>query len=264
MGRAVAGRFEGKVVLVTGGAHGIGRGILRRFHAEGVRLAVVGDCDAQTGAQAAAELEKIRPGSALFVQADISDLAQVRALVAKTFERLGRLDVLAANAGIHGVQPFLAEESSKWHDIVGVNLTGTYYCIREAARVMRPGGSIVVTASTNSYWMETEMVAYDASKAGVHGLVRSAALDLAPLGIRINAVAPGLIRTRMTAGVTDRPENAASYLRTIPLARFGEPADVAAAVSFLASDDADWITGVLLPVDGGQTLGSNAPGGGGV
>jgi meso-butanediol dehydrogenase/(S,S)-butanediol dehydrogenase/diacetyl reductase len=256
-------RFAGKVALVTGGAHGIGRGMAERLHAEGAAI-VIGDRDDAAGAQVASVLDARRPGSAHFVHADVSDLEQVRALVAATLQRFGRLDVLMANAGIHQVEPFLAEDDATWREILGVNLTGAYYCVREAARAMPTGGSIVVTASTNSFFMETEMAAYNVSKAGVAGLVRTAALDLAPRGIRINAVAPGLIRTRMTTGVTENPAHAAAYLQTIPLARFGEPADVAAAAGFLASDDADWITGALLVVDGGQTLGSNAPAGGGV
>lgn len=212
----------------------------------------------------AAQLDAERPGSASFVAVDVSDLEQVRSLVRQTTQQFGRLEILIANAGLQRTHSFLEEDDSAWRDLLATNLSGTYYCIREGARAMANGGSIVVTASTNSWWMETEMAAYDASKAGVAGLVRSAALDLAPFRIRVNAVAPGLIRTRMTVGITEHPANAAEYLKTIPLARFGETRDVAAAVAFLASDDADWITGALLPVDGGQTLGSNAPGGGGV
>jgi meso-butanediol dehydrogenase/(S,S)-butanediol dehydrogenase/diacetyl reductase len=256
-------RFGGQVALVTGAAHGIGRGIAERLHAEGARV-VMGDVDVEACAQVAAALESRRVDSARFVAADVSDLEQVRGLVRQALERFGRLDVLAANAGIHRLQPLVADGEQTWREVLSVNLDGAYYSLREAARVMRRGGSIVVTASTNSFWMETEMAAYNTSKAAIYGLVRSAALDLAPAGIRVNAVGPGLIRTRMTLGVTENATAAADYLKTIPLGRFGEPVDVAAAVSFLASADADWITGVLLLVDGGQTLGSNAPGGGGV
>ena len=261
--RVWADRFADRVAVVTGSAHGIGRGVAERLHAEGARI-VVADNDLQVGAERAAALNAARPGSARFVPTDVRHLDQVRAMIARTLEHFGRLDVLVANAGIHALEPFLAEDDAAWQDVLGVNLTGGYHCVREGARAMQPGGSIVVTASTNSFWMETHMAAYNVSKAGLAGLVRSAALDLAPRGIRVNAVAPGLIRTRLTRGVTDDPAHAAEYLRTIPLQRFGEPADVAAAAAFLASDDAAWITGVLLLVDGGQTLGSNAPAGGGV
>jgi NAD(P)-dependent dehydrogenase (short-subunit alcohol dehydrogenase family) len=121
---------------------------------------------------------------------------------------------------------------------------------------MTRGGSIVVTASTNAFWLESNLAHYNASKAAALAFARSAALDLAPEGIRVNAVSPGLIRTRLTRFVTENPERAQGYLRQIPLARFGEPEDVAAAVAFLASDDAAWITGQQIVVDGGQTIGT--------
>jgi NAD(P)-dependent dehydrogenase (short-subunit alcohol dehydrogenase family) len=259
---ALGARFLGRVGIVTGSANGIGRGIAMRLHQEGASV-VVADRDCDAGAEVANLLNAERPGSAAYIAVDVSELEQVRALVRRTVELFGRLEILVANAGLHRTHHLLEDGDLTWHELLATNLSGTYYCIREGARAMTAGGSIVVTASTNSWWMETDMAAYDASKAGVAGLVRSAALDLAPLRVRVNAVAPGLIRTRMTVGVTENPANASEYLKTIPLARFGEPADVAAAVAFLASDDAQWITGALLPVDGGQTLGSNAPGGGG-
>ena len=261
--RMVAERFAGCVALVAGGTQGIGRGVATRLHAEGASVVVAGR-EVEPGREVAGALDAARPGSALFVAADVAQIASVRALIAGTLERFGRLDVAVVNAGMVKAEPFLTDDETTWEATLATNLSGAYYCVREAARVMKPGSSIVVTASTNSFWMERDLAVYNISKAGVAGLVRTAALDLAPLGIRVNAVAPGLIRTRMTTAITDNSGNATPYLATIPLGRFGEPADIAAAVSFLASGDADFVTGAFLLVDGGQTLGSNVAGGGGL
>jgi NAD(P)-dependent dehydrogenase (short-subunit alcohol dehydrogenase family) len=127
-------------------------------------------------------------------------------------------------------------------------------------RALGNGGRIVVTSSTNAFWMETDLAAYNASKAGVLAMTRTAAMELAQYGITVNAVGPGLIATDLTRSVTDDPANAAIYLRQIPAGRFGTPDDVAGAVAFLVSPDASWITGHLLVVDGGQTLGTPFPG----
>jgi NAD(P)-dependent dehydrogenase (short-subunit alcohol dehydrogenase family) len=148
-------------------------------------------------------------------------------------------------------------DDASWQRILDVNLTGTFLCMQEAARVMaRSGvGAIVVTASTNAFWVEANLAAYNASKGGVVALVRTAALDLARFGIRVNAVEPGVVRTRLAAFVTEEPAAAADYLKRIPLRRFAEPGDVAQAVLFLASKEAAYITGQTLVLDGGLTLG---------
>ncbi|MFP3914452.1 MAG: SDR family NAD(P)-dependent oxidoreductase, partial [Actinomycetota bacterium] len=181
--------------------------------------------------------------------------------VQRCVTELGRIDVMVAHAGIADVEPFLEQDDASWRKMLAVNMDGVFYSIQEAAREMSSwgGGSIVVTASTNASWVESNAAAYNASKGGVVALVRSAALDLAPMGIRVNAVNPGLVRTRLTRYVTEVPENAADYLPRIPLGRFGEPEDIANAMLFLASDEAAWITGVDLMVDGGQTLGTPLP-----
>jgi 3-oxoacyl-[acyl-carrier protein] reductase len=169
--------------------------------------------------------------------------------------------VMVAHGGVAQWASFLDQDQSMFESTLAVNLTGAFLCIQEAARVMKEarGGSIVVTGSTNATWIESGMAAYNASKGGVVALMKSAAMDLAPFGIRVNSVGPGLIRTRLTRHITDDPGNASDYLRQIPLGRFGEPDDVAAAICFLASDDASWITGHDLTIDGGQTTGTPIP-----
>ncbi|HVR83554.1 MAG TPA: SDR family NAD(P)-dependent oxidoreductase, partial [Planctomycetota bacterium] len=169
----------------------------------------------------------------------------------------GRLDVLVANAGITSVQPFLDIDEGTWRRVLDVNLTGTFWCVQEAARLMSRsgGGAIVVTASTNAFWVEATLAAYNASKGGVVALVRTAALDLAPHRIRVNSVEPGVVRTPLAAFVTEDPAGARCYLKKIPLGRFAEPLDVARAILFLASDEASYITGQTLVLDGGLTLG---------
>src|SRR4026209_858596 len=145
---------------------------------------------------------------------------------------------------------------------MAINLRGAFIGVQTAARAMRAagrGGRIVGTAPTNAFWVGRDLAAYNASKAGVLAMARTAAMEFAPHGITVNAVGPGLIATDLTRSVTEDPQNTAQYLRQIPMGRFGTPDDVAAAVAFLASADAGWITGHLLVVDGGQTLGTPFP-----
>jgi glucose 1-dehydrogenase len=255
--------LAGQVSIVTGGARGIGRGIAARLVRDGAHV-FIGDRDMATARHTAAELTDaaIGSGRAEAIELDASDRDRVEAMVDDVVRTAGRLDIFAANAGIGGSAPFLDTSDETWDRILAINLRGAFIGVQAAARAMRAlgnGGRIVVTASTNSFWMETDLVAYNASKAGVLAMTRTAAMELARDGITVNAVGPGLIATDLTRSVTDDPENAATYLRQIPAGRFGTPADVAGAVAFLVSPDAAWITGHLLVVDGGQTLGTPFP-----
>lgn len=243
---------EERVALVTGAANGIGRAIAERFLADGLRVAAL-DIDGDELASFEAEV----PDGRLFpLKTDISVRSEVADSVRRTVERWERLDVLAANAAIADTDPFLEVSDASWTRTLGVNLSGTFYCMQEAARVMAAAGkgAIVVTSSTNAWFVESNMAAYNASKGGVVALMRSAALDLAPFGIRVNAIEPSMVKTR-AAFITHDPVGGPEYLEQVPMGRFAEPAEIAAAVAFLASDEASYITGQTIVLDGGLTLG---------
>ena len=251
-------RFTGKAVLVTGGAQGIGRAIAERFASEGARVLIL-DVD---GALAERTATDLMTGGAEVegTGGDIARREDVRRAVARCVERFGGLDVLAANAGIADAEPFTEIGEESWRRIIDVNLTGAFFCMQEAARVMVPAGlgAIVATASTNAFWVESNMAHYNASKGGIVALVKSAAIDLGGYGIRVNAVAPGMTRTRANF-ITEDPVAGPEYLKGVPLGRFAEPAEMAAVVAFLASADAAYVTGELLVADGGVTIGVNLP-----
>jgi NAD(P)-dependent dehydrogenase (short-subunit alcohol dehydrogenase family) len=256
--------LAGRVAIVTGGARGIGRGIAARFVRDGA-LVLIADRDGTLANKTAAELTSgaTTGGRAVAIEADVTDRAAIDRVVGQAVADAGRLDIFVANAGVGDTAPFLDMSEQLWDRVIGINLRGAFLGVQAAARAMRAignGGRIVVTSSTNAFWMETDLAAYNASKAGVLAMTRTAAMELAPYGITVNAVGPGLIATDLTRSVTDDPANAAIYLRQIPAGRFGTPDDVAGAVGFLVSPDAAWITGHLLVVDGGQTLGTPFPG----
>jgi NAD(P)-dependent dehydrogenase (short-subunit alcohol dehydrogenase family) len=242
-------------VLVTGGAHGIGRAVAGHCAAAG-RPAILVDLDAEGLQTAAAELT--REGAQVrFHAGDVSDRTVIAAAVEDAVATFGRLSGLVAVAGIADVRPLLEVTDEDWQRVIDVNLTGVFRCTQECARAMRDtgGGAIVAIASTNAFWVEQNMAPYNSSKGGVVAFVRSAALDLAPYGIRINAVAPGVVRTRISSWVIDDPELGPQYLEKIPLHRFGEVEDVAGTVDFLLGDTSSYITGQMIVLDGGQTLG---------
>jgi NAD(P)-dependent dehydrogenase (short-subunit alcohol dehydrogenase family) len=250
--------LNGRVALVTGAANGIGQAVARRLVAEGMRVLAL-DLEAATVTAAAAELAQ-DGGEVEPLAGDISRRDDVVRAVGRCVERFGGLDLLVANAGIADAQPFLEIGEASWRRIIDVNLTGTFFCIQEAARVMVPArkGAIVVTSSTNGWFVESNMWHYNASKGGVIALVRSAAMDLGPYGVRVNAVEPSMVRTRANF-VVDDPAFAPEYLKHVPLGRFAEPAEIAAVVAFLASDEASYVTGQALTIDGGLTLGVVLP-----
>jgi NAD(P)-dependent dehydrogenase (short-subunit alcohol dehydrogenase family) len=190
----------------------------------------------------------------------VSRREDVRRAVETCVERHGGLDVVSANAAVAAVEPFLETDDATWERILAVNLHGAFRTIQESARAMRDrGGAIVVTTSTNAFWPETGTTAYTASKHGLLGLVRNAAIDLGRYGIRVNAVAPGIVRTRLGFFLTEDPVEGPKYLENVPLGRFAEPEDIAKAIVFLASEDAAYITGEQLVVDGGVSVGVAVP-----
>ena len=241
-------RFSGKVVVVTGAGSGIGAAAAERFGSEGASV-VCADIDA-------GRLARIRESeSVLAVAADVSDPQSVAGLVDATLSRFGRVDVVVSNAGIWRGSPFLEISDEEWDTVLGVNLKGTFLVCRGFARAMAAagdGGCIIVTASTNSFLAEPDSAHYNASKGGVVMLVKSMAVDLAQARIRVNAVAPGTIRTNINADVQALPDGASPLFAFPPARRWGEPEDLAGPIAFLASPDADYITGSILVVDGGQ------------
>lgn len=235
--------FHGKTAIVTGGANGIGLAAARILASGGAAVWIL-DLAQERPAEVAATF------GAQGRVADVTDRASLEA----AFDGAGAPDVVVANAGIGAPAELNATTRAQWDRTLAVNLTGVFETVQVAAARMKPRrrGAIVITASTNSFDGEADLIAYNASKAGLLGILHTAANELGPYQIRVNAVCPGLIRTRLTAQHFSSPQILKEYFRDIPLGRGGEPEEVGAAIAFLASDLASYITGAALFVDGGQ------------
>jgi NAD(P)-dependent dehydrogenase (short-subunit alcohol dehydrogenase family) len=249
-------RFTGKRVLVTGGASGIGEATADRFLREGAHVIVL-DRSREHLDAAEARLQPARADGAGLVleQGDVASGEDVDRVVAAAVERFGGIDVLVSNAGIAYAEPFLDISRERWDETQRVNLTGMFVVTQRVAREMvrAGGGTILLTSSTNGLVGEDRYAHYNASKGGVTLLTKSLAIELGPHGIRVNAVCPGYIVTPLAASIDD-PEFMEAYRRRLPLRRLGKPEDVAGAFAFLASDDAAFITGETLVIDGGQLV----------
>jgi NAD(P)-dependent dehydrogenase (short-subunit alcohol dehydrogenase family) len=248
-------RFEGKTCVVTGAGGDLGAAIALRFAQEGANLAL---CDLEDERlEATARSAAVLGGAVVREAFDQADRDAVDAAVADLCEQLGRVDVLVANAGYGRIAPFLEVSQRQWQRHLDINLTGTFNVCQAVARRLadqREGGSIVVNASSAALVAADHFSAYCATKAAVRMLALSMASELGGHGIRVNTVMPGVIRTQMTAPLLEPEGTAEGLIADTPAGRLGEPGDVAALVAFLASDEAGYITGESVFVDGGQAI----------
>ncbi len=246
------GRVEGKVALVVGAGGGIGGAGAEGLAREGAGV-VCADIDAAAAETAAARI-RTAGGRAIAIALDVRDRPAVDAAVAAVVREYGRLDVLLDSAGVSGGASFLDFEHSEWERIIAVNLTGMFHLGQAAARqIVRQGGegSIINVTSQLAEVARPGSAAYIASKGGGRSLTQAMALDLAPHGIRVNAIAPGPTLTGLTRATYADPERRRATITQIPLGRMGDPQDLVGAILFLASDESRWVTGSTVTVDGG-------------
>jgi len=248
--------LDGKVAIVTGGANGIGRACVERFVREGAKV-VIADID-EVGEEVAEDLRN-GGGEATFIDCDVGERLDVRNLVAGTLEAYGGVDILVNNAGILVGAGFLDIEEEDFDRVLRTNLKGAFLVGQAVARQMvaqigegRAPGAIVNMSSINAVFAIADQVPYSISKGGINQLTKVMALALAPHGIRVNAVGPGSIMTRMLESITKDAEAKRKVLSRTPMGRVGEPAEIAAVVAFLASDEASYMTGQTVYADGGR------------
>jgi len=249
-------RFVDKTVIVTGAGSGIGQGIALRFSQEGANVVLAGRTRGTLDGTAA-QLEK---GRTLVQPCDVREAGQVERLVAAAVERFGALHVMVNNAGIGPDGDALETSLDTWHDVLQTDLTGVFHGCRAALpHLLGRAGCIVNTASVSGLGADWALTAYNAAKGGVVNLTRALALDFGRRGVRVNAVCPSLTRSGMTQEMLHDDALVRRFMDRLPLGRPAEPADIAGVVAFLASEDARFVNGVNLPVDGGLTASNGQP-----
>lgn len=243
--------LEGKVAVVTGSARGIGRAICLKLARLGADVVVNDVSNEEMALELVKEIEKMGR-KAIFVKANIADSAEARKLMDETVEKFGKIDILVNNAGITRDNLILRMKEEEWDAVLNVNLKGTFNCVQAATKYMikQRQGAIVNIASIVGITGNAGQANYSASKAGVIGLTKTIARELASRGIRANAVAPGFIETDMTRRLSEEVRE--RLIKQIPLTRLGSPEDVANLVAFLASEESSYITGEVIRVDGGM------------
>jgi glucose 1-dehydrogenase len=248
-------KLTGKVALVTGSSQGIGRGIVTRFAQEGADV-VINYNRTPGGAQEVLREVEAAGRRGLIVQADIGNVNETRKLITSTVEHFGRLDILVNNAGVETHAPFWEVKEEDYDKVLNINLKGVFFAtqamVQHLMRTKRQG-KIINISSVHEELPFPNFTAYCASKGGLKMITRNLAVELGPLGITINSIAPGAIETPINAKLLNDPKKLNSLLGQIPLARLGKPKDVAGIAVFLASDDADYVTGSTYYVDGGLT-----------
>ncbi len=255
--------LRGQKALVTGANSGIGKSVAVYLAQEGADVVInfIGD---KLAAHEVMETIRSNGGKAISIQADVSSEAQVQAMFAQMFDNFGTIDILVNNAGLQQDAPFHKMTLAQWQKVIDVNLTGQFLCAREAIRefkrrgvvpeISNAAGKIIGISSVHEVIPWAGHVNYAASKGGVKMMNKSIAQEVAPYRIRVNSVAPGAIRTPINRSAWETPEVYNKLMNLVPYKRIGEPEDIARTVTWLASDDADYITGVSLFVDGGMTL----------
>jgi NAD(P)-dependent dehydrogenase (short-subunit alcohol dehydrogenase family) len=257
----MAGDLDGKVVIVTGGTTGIGRETAVLFAREGAKVVVAGRREVE--GQETMALVRAERGDGIFVKTDVSQTADVQALVSKAVEKFGRLDIAFNNAGVEGAWiPIVDQSEEAWDSTININLKGVWLCLKYEIRQMLKQGSggAICNMSSVAGWIGSAGAAtYCASKHGVIGLTKSAALETARSGIRVNAVCPAVVETPMGERIFGAPEMKKYALGLHPIGRFGKPMEIAEAVLWMCSDKASFMTGQSLVLDGGFLAGPNSP-----
>lgn len=254
-------RFVGKSVIVTGGSSGIGKATAQRFAQEGANVLIFADRADEL--RATGDAMRGEGHRVIDYVGDVSRAADVKAAVQMAVEQFGGVNVLIGNAGIATWEPFIHCTEERWDRLMDINLKGMFLFAQACAREMlkqKSGGALLFTASVNGLAAETGLASYNASKAAIILMMKTIALELGPYRIRANAVCPGLIHTPLTHNFVANDPNWQTYVRSIAWGRAGTPEEVAAAYAFLASDDAVYITGETINVDGGQMAKLSDPG----
>ena len=247
--------LEGKVAIVTGGAQGIGKGIVERYVKENAKVAIF-DIDKDMLEATEAEMKSMG-GDVITFTVDVLSKEQIFNAVNAVADKWGHIDILVNDAGICPWADFLEIPEEDWDKVMGINLKGYFLMSQAVGRIMskqKDGGSIIHMSSVNGLAAEAQIAHYNVAKGGINMLTMSMALELAKYNIRVNAICPGFIDTRLNRSDIENEEWLKEYLKTIPMGRVGKPSDIASAAFFLASDDSAYITGHLLVVDGGQII----------
>ena len=246
-------RLEGKIALVTGASRGIGRAVALKLATEGAKVAINFAGNLAKAEEVKAEIES-NGGEALLVQGNVADFETVNEIIKKIVDAWGRIDILVNNAGITRDNLLLKMSEKDFDEVIATNLKGVFNCTKAVTKLMmkQRAGRIVNMSSVVALTGNAGQTNYAAAKAGVIGFTKSAAKEFAPRGITVNAIAPGFIGTDMTSAIPEKIKD--EMLKNIPLGRFGNPEDVANAVMFFVSEDAAYITGQVICVDGGMAI----------
>lgn len=249
-------RFAGKTIIVTGSSGGIGEGIARRFHAEGGNVII----NARNAEKCKAVAATLDPARTLVVPGDVSKSAFANEIISAAVERFGGIDTLVNNAGVGGASMLHKTDDDEIDRIIDINVKGVMFLCRAAIPHLREAkGSIINISSVSGIGGDSMMPVYNASKGAVTNLTRGLALQVGGMGIRVNAINPSITRSDMVEGITGNDALMKAFMQRVALGRIGEPEDIAAAAAFLASEDASFITGVNLPVDGGVSASNGQP-----